>query len=75
MDGSRCSFSLLFILPGIPLGTAQILQVLKQCPFRHGKISGGFFGSALGLSYSSVKAKYSNIFKDLVHGILKISLP
>lgn len=52
MDGSSCSFSLLFILPVITLGTAQILQVLNM-PFRHGKISGDISGSAFGLSYSS----------------------
>lgn len=73
-NGSSCSFPSLFILV-TPLGTAQILQVLKQCPFGHGKISGGFLKSALGLSYSSVRAKYLNIFKSLFYGILKISLP
>lgn len=43
MDGSSCSFFSLFIFLVAPLGTAQILQVLKHCPFGYGKISGGFF--------------------------------
>lgn len=70
MDGLSCSFSSLFRLLVTPLGTAQTLQVLNQC-----KISGAFFGNALGLSYSNMRARYLNTFKNLVHGILKISLP
>lgn len=75
MDGSSCSFSSLFRFLVTLLATAQTLQVLKQCPFGHGEISGVVFGNVLGLSYSNMRARYLNILKNLVHGILKISLP
>lgn len=73
VDGSSCSFFSLFILLVTPLGTAQILQVLEHLGMARSQVV--FFGSALGPSYSSVRARYLNTFKNPVHGILKIIFP
>lgn len=43
IQGSSHSFFTLFTLR-ISVGTAQILQVIKHCPGRHGKISALFLG-------------------------------